>query len=505
MARRLNVGDDVRLSVGSPDSGATDVISADNGHAYKDEVETTLRFLNTAFFVVSYSGGSDGQDHGVENVLKPGLHPFHCSGPGLGHILELALPPSAPSVLLTHVAVHGAPGCSELLKSGRIWIGQSAASLEGVGPTLTFETDRTTAEWSAALREPLLARVVRVSFDASHGPGENVDVGLVALVGVGADEARPSACTLAGAIPAQLGVTCLKKVKKRKNWLPLESNPKVVSKYIRKLGFDPGVSVHELLSLEDWALDMVPRPARAILLLFPISTETEESRKAGLAAQAGSPPLADIVHMRQLIGNACGTIGLVHVMANLCRFSSESAEAGSWLERFLAGYRAGLTSDDVGALLEEDAAIEAAHAEAEAGSEARHDRAANKNLHFIAFVDIRGHVVELDGRNDAPIIRGKVADIGVDFLADAVAVVRACYMEVSPDALRFNMMVVCGKATGDAAIGDSAGQPSVPLPTAISEEAIFQLEAFGFDRATATTALEATGGNVEAAANLLLG
>merc|ERR1712187_596665 len=99
---------------------------------------------------------------------------------------------------------------------------------------------------------------------------------------------------------------------------------------------------------------MIPRPARAILLCFPISRETEESRKAGLAAEIPKELPEDIVHMRQLIGNACGTIALIHVMANLYRHGGEKPLPDSWFERFLSAYRPGMTSEDVGKMLEED-------------------------------------------------------------------------------------------------------------------------------------------------------
>merc|ERR1719409_744980 len=134
--------------------------------------------------------------------------------------------------------------------------------------------------------------------------------------------------------------------------------------------------------------------------------------------------------MKQLIGNACGTIALVHVMANLCRHGGEKADVDSWLERFLGAYREGMTSDDIGTMLEEDVAIEKAHAEAEAESEARQS-AADANLHFIAFADINGFVVELDGRRDRPVVRGSVNAFGGDFLAAAVAAIRRHYMDIS--------------------------------------------------------------------------
>merc|ERR1740123_2771397 len=111
-------------------------------------------------------------------------------------------------------------------------------------------------------------------------------------------------------------------------------------------------------------------------------------------------------------------------------------------------------------MLEADAAIENVHKEAEAESEAKHDRRANANLHFITFVDIGGLVVEFDGRKDCqPVVRAVASSHGDDFLAAAVAAIRQRYIEISPDALRFNIMAL-SRTTGEGS-EKTAGQGSV--------------------------------------------
>lgn len=465
---------------------------------------SVLRVLNELFTVHSYDGGAEDAEHGIEQVLKPSLRPCHCSGPGVGHTLTLTLRnPESEAVRLTHFAVHGAPGCSEAVKSGRLWAAESVEALEGSDSLVVFQTDSVKAEWSGSLEKPVTARALRFRFDSTHGDGENVDVGMVALVGVLASEALPEETVLKSGIPVDLKVTNLRDVKKRKRWMPLESNPKVVGKYLKKLGFDSRFAVHELLSLEPWALEMVPKPAQAVFLLFPIGKETEAARKAEAEAPVEMQPPENVIHMKQLIGNACGTIAVVHVMGNLCREGVAAAEPSSWLERFLCSYKDGMTSEDVGTLLEEDTAIEAAHEMAERESEASSHHASNANLHFISFVNMQGVVLELDGRREAPVVRGRVADHGGDFLEAAVAAIRKHYMNVSPDALRFNMIALCG---GPAPLHDPSAPGSEHTgPPAVSEEAVAQLMAFGFDRESAKGALEAAGGDVETAANMLLG
>jgi len=157
-----------------------------------------------------------------------------------------------------------------------------------------------------------------------------------------------------------------------------------------------------------------------------------------------------------------------------------------------------MTSEDLGTMLEEDSAIETAHDAAERESEASRGHATNRDLHFIVFVCIDGAVVELDGCKEKPIVRASLADHGGDFLMAAIATIRDRYMNVSPDPMRFNMMALC--KPGDAVAGVSGFAPSP-----ISEEAIAQLVALGFDADVAKNALEATCGNAEEAANMLLG
>lgn len=471
---------------------------------------SVLRVLNDLFTVHSYDGGAEDAEHGIEQVLKPCLRPCHCSGPGVGHTLTLTLRNAeSESVRITHVAVHGAPGCSESVKSGRLWAAESVEALEGCkgnDPLLIFETDSVKSEWSGSLEKPVTTRALRVRFDSTHGDGENVDVGMLALVGALAGDTLPAEAVLNSGIPAGLKVTNLREVKKRKRWMPLESNPKVLSKYLKKLGFDSRFAVHELLSLEPWALEMVPKPAQAVFLLFPIGKETEAARKAEAEAPAEMQPPENVIHMKQLVGNACGTIAVVHVMGNLCREGVATAEPSSWLEKFLCSYENGMTSEDVGTLLEEDTAIEAAHEDAERESEASRHHASNANLHFISFVNVQGMVLELDGRREAPVARGRIADHGGDFLEAAVAAIQKHYMNVSPDALRFNMIALCGDLAPQHDPSASPGSEySRPPGAAVSEEAVAQLMAFGFDHESAKGALEAAGGNVEAAANMLLG
>jgi hypothetical protein len=56
-----------------------------------------------------------------------------------------------------------------------------------------------------------------------------------------------------------------------KKWFPLESNPTVMNEFVRKLGFPVDhYRFCDVLSTEEWALEMVPKPVVGVVMLFPI-------------------------------------------------------------------------------------------------------------------------------------------------------------------------------------------------------------------------------------------
>ena len=104
-----------------------------------------------------------------------------------------------------------------------------------------------------------------------------------------------------------------------KKWFPLESNPSLLNQYISKLGFE--TTSHEfadVLSTEQWALDMVPHPVSAVLVLFPMTSKVSEKRielhhtksLEHYSSDASTRELSDssVWYIKQRISNGCGTI-----------------------------------------------------------------------------------------------------------------------------------------------------------------------------------------------------
>lgn len=141
---------------------------------------------------------------------------------------------------------------------------------------------------------------------------------------------------------------------------------------------------------------------------------------------------------KQTVGNACGTIGLLHAAANLA--SEVPPAPGSWLAGFLAR-TAGMDGGARAEALATDDSLDAAHAAAaSSGQTAAPADDEEVNLHFVAFVHCDGGLYELDGRKPAPVRHG---DTSADsLLADAVAVVQREFVARADGNVNFNVVAL---------------------------------------------------------------
>ncbi|XP_013792312.2 ubiquitin carboxyl-terminal hydrolase isozyme L3-like [Limulus polyphemus] len=101
-------------------------------------------------------------------------------------------------------------------------------------------------------------------------------------------------------------------------WLPLESNPDVMNKFIYKLGVPKDWSVVDVFGLDDELLSTIPSPVLAVLLLYPLGKEhdklvKEEEERIKSSGQSVSD---QVYFLHQTIRNACGTVALLHAVAN---------------------------------------------------------------------------------------------------------------------------------------------------------------------------------------------
>lgn len=73
----------------------------------------------------------------------------------------------------------------------------------------------------------------------------------------------------------------------KQRWVPLEANPDVLNSFAAKIGTDivsQGYGFQDMYGLDPDLLGMIPRPALAVILLYPLTEERERERLRGTCA-----------------------------------------------------------------------------------------------------------------------------------------------------------------------------------------------------------------------------
>lgn len=180
---------------------------------------------------------------------------------------------------------------------------------------------------------------------------------------------------------------------------------------VRELGLSPSLQWHDVFSLtEPSLLDFLPRPAVALLLVFPVTETYDKFRKEEDAPKeeyVGSGPDEPVIWFKQTIRNACGLMGLLHSVMN--GPAREQIIPGSDLDKLLQAATP-LNPVQRAELLYESKSLENAHATAaQQGDTSAPEATANVDLHFVAFIkDKDGNLWELDGGRKGPLNRGKL-------------------------------------------------------------------------------------------------
>jgi ubiquitin carboxyl-terminal hydrolase L3 len=227
--------------------------------------------------------------------------------------------------------------------------------------------------------------------------------------------------------------------KKKKHWDPLESNPQAINTYMGKLGYGGPAQWVELFSTEEWAQGMVPGPHHAVLLNFPITAAVradEEKEEAGIEAGGQEIP-EGVFFTNQTVGNACGTVGLIHAVGN----NQPALACGAWFADFFNQCE-GKTPMERASILEDSDELDEAHAEAAAADDSNSSAVdANLNNHFITFAHKGGFLLEFDGRKPWPVNHG--ATTSETLLADACKLIQKRFF-ARDEGGQFAMTVLSG-------------------------------------------------------------
>lgn len=210
-----------------------------------------------------------------------------------------------------------------------------------------------------------------------------------------------------------------------KQFVPLECNPEVFTSLIRSLGVSGALEFHDVYSIDDPdLLSFIPRPVYALLLVFPVSESYEKSRiedEKDLAndyySTISGTDKEDAVWMKQTIGNACGTYGLLHALAN--GIDDQSIAPGSAIDKILHDIKP-LNVADRAHYLENSEELESQHAGvASKGDTEAPDAGASIEFHYVCLTRAKksGNLYELDGRRKGPKDLGPLAP-GEDMLGE---------------------------------------------------------------------------------------
>jgi len=215
---------------------------------------------------------------------------------------------------------------------------------------------------------------------------------------------------------------------------PLSNDPVSMAEYAQKLGLSPTCfECSEIYSFDPEVLQFVPPNARAVIFLFPIGESSGflETRHMNDGPVEGTAPWFSI----QTLGNACGTIAVLHTIFN--SLDQFDVVEGSWLHEFIAKSM-DMSPQERARFIEFDNSVKRIHENA-AMDDSTPIIEEDMNNHFIAFVPFEGKVWELDGRKPQPICHGPYSD----FLVQATDVIQREFIPHVDDIMRTSMIAFC--------------------------------------------------------------
>ncbi|GBM36313.1 Ubiquitin carboxyl-terminal hydrolase isozyme L3 [Araneus ventricosus] len=216
-------------------------------------------------------------------------------------------------------------------------------------------------------------------------------------------------------------------------WLPLESNPDIMNRFLEKLGVPKKWGISDIVSLDEELLNLVPTPVYAVLLLFPFSEADNEycKKQEEIAKSGDEKPDENLYFMNQTIANGCGVVALIHAIANNMEYLDLNYD--SIIKKFIEETKT-LSPTCKSKVLELKSEISLA---LKGSYEDGRSLCTKCEFHFIALIHSNSKLYELDGRKTAPVFHGSTSN--ETFLKDAVRVCRE-YMERDSQNINFNAL-----------------------------------------------------------------
>ncbi|KAK9499766.1 hypothetical protein O3M35_002742 [Rhynocoris fuscipes] len=227
------------------------------------------------------------------------------------------------------------------------------------------------------------------------------------------------------------------------SWAPLESNPEVIIyKFLSRLGVPEKWQIVDVVSLDPDMLGFIPRPVLALILLFPTNdnyNKLKDEQEAKIL-EKGQKVSEKIYYLKQKISNSCGTVALVHCIAN----NQDEIQLGDgFLKQFLEDTKS-MTPEERGAAFESNTSFAASHQDLALEGQTEVPSEDNPPIHhFVTFIEKDGTLYELDGRKSFPINHGPTTKDS--FVEDAGKVMKEI-MNNDPDNITFTVCALAAKS-----------------------------------------------------------
>ncbi|XP_054160790.1 ubiquitin carboxyl-terminal hydrolase isozyme L3-like [Oppia nitens] len=220
-------------------------------------------------------------------------------------------------------------------------------------------------------------------------------------------------------------------------WTPLESNPDAMNKFLWTIGVPKEWSIVDVYGLDEELLQFIEGPVVALILLYPDSAHKHVLSITQDIDTMDDDNRQNVFFMKQTIRNACGTVALIHSVANNCH--QIALQDNSSLKNYIDKSRE-LAPEERGRLLEGNKDIcNAHHVCASEGQTTTPAPDANVSGHFVAMVHNNGYLYHLDGSQIQPIKHCQTSD--ETFLLDAARVIRQ-FVDKDPSNLNFTVVAL---------------------------------------------------------------
>lgn len=217
----------------------------------------------------------------------------------------------------------------------------------------------------------------------------------------------------------------------------------IFNEYLQKLkGPVKDVEVCELIAMEDWAYEMLPKPVYGLIVCMSLSDKILKLEKSEADLVKKEEECPGVWFTRQTIPNACGPIALLHCLFNLPK--GIIFEEGPLLT--MKTTLENNSSEAKAKFLQGDDALRSVHEDMQSKGDTApppEEKARHVQEHFVAIVNIDNKIYQLDGRKTGPIFRGEISH-EKEFLGRAMDTVKL-YMNADPECQNFAILPLCHK------------------------------------------------------------